>query len=142
MPVKNLFRSGRKTRRRVAISPISFRGLIGVGLMVRFIRAGPRTHHDQAHWTRRFPYCLQALRELPPRCGAAFSLMTYDDARPWAKAMPPQAIGAAYAPWGASKVWSFPADPSLTPVGSRMIVELGGGRSARRDPLLPETGVD
>src|ERR1700752_2678642 len=55
--------------------------------------------------------------------GAAMSLMTYDDARPWAKAIRDQVVARSMPPWGAVKgVGSFQNDPSLTEIEIQMLV--------------------
>jgi mono/diheme cytochrome c family protein len=55
--------------------------------------------------------------------GTAMSLLTYDEARPWAKAIRDQVVARSMPPWGAVKgVGSFQNDPSLTEVEIQMIV--------------------
>src|SRR5438105_11797568 len=48
--------------------------------------------------------------------GTAFSLMTYDDARPWAKAIQEEVLERRMPPWGAVKGFGdFRNDQALTP---------------------------
>jgi hypothetical protein len=55
--------------------------------------------------------------------GAAFSLMTYDEARPWAKAMREEVLERRMPPWGAVEgVGAFRENPSLTALEIEYIV--------------------
>src|SRR5258708_123555 len=55
--------------------------------------------------------------------GGAMALLTYDDARPWAKAIRDQVVARSMPPWGAVKgVGTFQNDPSLTEVEIQMVV--------------------
>jgi len=67
------------------------------------------------------------------------SLLTYDEARPWAKAIRDQVVARTMPPWGAVKgVGSFQHDPSLTEVEIQMIVAwVEGGAPKGDDPSLP-----
>lgn len=68
--------------------------------------------------------------------GAAFSLMTYDDARPWAKAIREEVLERRMPPWGAVEgVGAFRNDPSLTPVEIEMIVSWAEGGAPEGDPV-------
>ena len=69
------------------------------------------------------------------------SLMTYDDARPWAKAIRDQVVARSMPPWGAVKgVGSFQNDPSLTEVEIQMLVAWveGGAPKGDDDALAPK----
>lgn len=73
--------------------------------------------------------------------GAAMSLATYDDARPWAKAIRDQVVARSMPPWGAVKgVGSFQNDPSLTEVEIQMLVAWveGGAPRGDDDSLAPK----
>jgi hypothetical protein len=66
--------------------------------------------------------------------GAAMSLMTYEEARPWAKAIRDQAVARSMPPWGAVKgVGSFQNDPSLTEIEIQMFVAWVEGGAPRGD---------
>jgi hypothetical protein len=69
------------------------------------------------------------------------SLTTYDDARPWAKAIRDQVVARTMPPWGAVKgVRSFQNDPSLTEVEIQMLVAWveGGAPKGDDDSLAPK----
>jgi hypothetical protein len=67
--------------------------------------------------------------------GAAFSLMTYEDARPWAKAIREEVLERRMPPWGAVEgVGAFRDDPSLTPVEIEMLVNWIEGGAPEGDP--------
>jgi mono/diheme cytochrome c family protein len=73
--------------------------------------------------------------------GAAMSLLTYDEARPWAKAIRDQVVARTMPPWGAVKgVGSFQNDPSLTEVEIQMIVAWveGGAPKGDDDSIAPK----
>ena len=55
--------------------------------------------------------------------GTSFSLMSYDEARPWAKAIREEVLERRMPPWGAVEgVGAFRNDPSLTPLEIEMLV--------------------
>lgn len=55
--------------------------------------------------------------------GSAFSLMTYEEARPWAKAMREEVLERRMPPWGAVEgVGAFRENPSLTALEIEYIV--------------------
>lgn len=65
----------------------------------------------------------------------AFSLITYDDARPWAKAIREEVLERRMPPWGAVEgVGTFRDDPSLTPVEIEMLVNWVEGGAPEGDP--------
>ena len=75
--------------------------------------------------------------------GAAFSLLTYDDARPWAKAMREEVLERRMPPWGAVEgVGSFRGNPSLTALEIEYIVGWVEGGAPEGDaaylPAKPE----
>jgi hypothetical protein len=75
--------------------------------------------------------------------GAAFSLMTYDDARPWAKAMREEVLERRMPPWGAVEgVGVFRENPSLTALEIEYIVGWVEGGAPEGDaaylPARPE----
>ena len=67
------------------------------------------------------------------------SLMTYDEARPWAKAIRDEVIARRMPPWGAVKgVGAFRDDPSLSQIEIDMIVNwVEGGAPQGDDIYLP-----
>lgn len=71
--------------------------------------------------------------------GFAMSLMTYDEARPWAKAIRDEVLSRRMPPWGAMKgVGEFRADPSLSQIEIDMIVNwVEGGAPKGDDAYLP-----
>jgi hypothetical protein len=125
----------------VAIKPHLFIvGLVGVSVA-------------QAHEpiTTKLTWTQEISRVVYKRCaschregGAAFSLMTYDDARPWAKAMREEVLERRMPPWGAVEgVGAFRDDPSLTPVEVEMIVNWVEGGAPEGDPAyLPVKPLD
>ncbi len=71
--------------------------------------------------------------------GAAMALDTYDDARPWAKAIRDEVLSRRMPPWGAVQgVGEFRGDPSLSQVEIDMIVNwVEGGAPKGDDVFLP-----
>ena len=71
--------------------------------------------------------------------GAAMSLATYDDARPWAKAIRDEVAARRMPPWGPVKgVGEFREDPSLSQIEIDMIVNwVEGGAPKGDDIFLP-----
>lgn len=72
--------------------------------------------------------------------GMAFSLMTYDDARPWAVAIKEEILRRRMPPWGAIKGFGeFRNDQSLTPEEMERIVSWADGGAPVGEPKdLPE----
>jgi len=75
--------------------------------------------------------------------GTAFSLMTYDEARPWAKAIREEVLERRMPPWGAVEgVGAFRDDPSLTPLEIEMLVSWVEGGAPEGDAIyLPPKPV-
>jgi hypothetical protein len=73
--------------------------------------------------------------------GTAFSLMTYEEARPWAKAIREEVLERRMPPWGAVEgVGAFRDDPSLTPLEIEMLVNWVEGGAPEGDAVyLPRT---
>jgi len=71
--------------------------------------------------------------------GAAMSLMTYEEARPWAKAIRDEVISRRMPPWGPVKgVGEFRDDPSLSQIEIDMIVNwVEGGAPEGNEIYLP-----
>lgn len=75
--------------------------------------------------------------------GAAFSLVTYDDARPWAKAIREEVLERRMPPWGAVEgIRAYRDDPSLTPLEVEMLVGWVEGGAPEGDAVyLPPAPV-
>ena len=76
--------------------------------------------------------------------GSAMSLMTYEEARPWAKAIRDQVVARSMPPWGAVKgVGTFQNDPSLTEIEIQMLVAWveGGAPKGEDDSVAPKPPV-
>jgi len=73
--------------------------------------------------------------------GAAMSLATYEEARPWAKAIRDEVLARRMPPWGAVEgVGEFRGDPSLSQIEIDMIVNwVEGGAPKGDDVYLPPT---
>ncbi|MDQ6705740.1 MAG: cytochrome c [Acidobacteriota bacterium] len=71
--------------------------------------------------------------------GEAFSLTTYDEARPWAKAIRDQVLQRRMPPWGAAPgIAYYRDDPSLTPAEMDMVVNwVEGGAPEGDAAFLP-----
>jgi hypothetical protein len=68
--------------------------------------------------------------------GTAFSLKTYDDARPWAKAIRDEVLERRMPPWGAVEgIRAYRNDPSLTPIEVEMIVSWVEGGAPEGDAI-------
>jgi hypothetical protein len=66
------------------------------------------------------------------------SFLTYDETRPWAKAIRDQVVARTMPPWGAVKgVGSFQNDPSLTETEIQMLVAWVEGGAPKGDEPLP-----
>lgn len=75
--------------------------------------------------------------------GAAFSLMTYDEARPWAKAIREEILERRMPPWGAVEgIRAYRDDPSLTALEVEMLVSWVEGGAPEGDAVyLPPAPV-
>ena len=108
-------------------------------LALFLLAAGPVFAHDFI--TTKLTWNREISRMVYKRCagchregGTAMSLVTYDEARPWAKAIRDQVVARAMPPWGAVKgVGSFQQDPSLTEVEIQMIVAWVEGGAPKGD---------
>ena len=80
--------------------------------------------------------------------GSTFSLMTYDDARPWAVSIREEILSRSMPPWGAVKGFgTFRNDGALSPAQTNMILSWIEGGVPEGDPgdrpnppEVPETG--
>jgi hypothetical protein len=72
--------------------------------------------------------------------GGAMPLETYEEARPWAKAMRDEVLARRMPPWGAVKgVGEFRNDPSLSQIEIDMIVNWVEGGAPEGDPIYLPT---
>ena len=84
------------------------------------LAAGSLTAHDV--FSTKITWSREISRIVVKRClgchqegGKAFSLVTFDEARPWAKAIKEEVLNRRMPPWGAVKGFGdFKNDPSLT----------------------------
>jgi hypothetical protein len=77
-------------------------------------------------------HCVSCHRE----GGGAMSLATYEDARPWAKAIRDEVLARRMPPWGAVKgVGEFRGDPSLSQIEIDMIVNWVEGGAPKGDEI-------
>jgi hypothetical protein len=106
--------------------------------------------HSGAHdvITTPITFAREISRLLYSRCagchrpgGSAFSLLTYEAARPWAKAIKEEVLERRMPPWGAVKGFGeFHNDRGLTQEQLELIAEWVEGGAPEGDPrLLPRT---
>jgi hypothetical protein len=97
--------------------------------------------------TTKITWNREITRIVYPRCagchregGSAFSLMTYSEARPWAKAIQEEVLERRMPPWGAVKGFGdFRNDQALTPEQIEVIAEwVEGGAPEGEAKDLPE----
>jgi len=68
--------------------------------------------------------------------GTAFSLTTYDEARPWAKAIRDEVLERRMPPWGAVEgIRAYRNDPSLTSIEVEMIISWVEGGAPEGDAI-------
>ena len=118
------------------------RQLLWIALV--FLPAATSAHEfysTKVSWTREisrivFKSCVGCHRE----GAAAFSLMTYDEARPWAKAIKEEVLGRRMPPWGAVKGFgSFEHDRGLSQDEISLIAEwVEGGAPEGQKTYLPK----
>src|SRR5665213_1844406 len=85
--------------------------------------------------TTKITFDREIIRVVQARCaschregGSAFSLMTYSEARPWAKAMQEEVLERRMPPWGAVKGFGdFRNDQALTPEQFELFISWVGG---------------
>lgn len=87
-------------------------------------------------WSREvsriiYKHCISCHRE----AGSAFSLVNYDEARPWAKAIKEEVLGRRMPPWNAVKGFGhFKNDVGLTQEQIEVIADWVEGGSPEGDP--------
>ena len=105
--------------------------------------------HTSAHdvITTPITYSREISRLIYSRCvachrpgGTAFSLMTYTEARPWAKAIKDEVLGRRMPPWGAIKGFGdFADDQGLTQEQLELVSDWVEGGAPEGDPtFLPK----
>ena len=109
--------------------------LVGLASM-----AGVTWGHDVI--TTKITFDREIIRIVHARCeschregGSAFSLMTYDEARPWAKAMQEEVLERRMPPWGAVKGFGeFRDDQALTPEQIELVADWVEGGAPEGEP--------
>ena len=92
--------------------------------------------------TTKITFDREIIRIVQARCatchregGSAFSLMTYSEARPWAKAMQEEVLERRMPPWGAVKGFGeFRDDQALTPEQIELIADWVEGGAPKESP--------
>ena len=106
---------------------------------------GAASAHDVI--TTKITFDREIIRIVQARCaschregGSAFSLMTYSEARPWAKAMQEEVLERRMPPWGAVKGFGdFRNDEALTPEQIELVADWVEGGAPEGEPKdLPE----
>ncbi len=109
-------------------------------LIVLAAGAGASFGHDAI--TTKVTFDREIVRLMVSHCGSchnpkgsAFSLMTYDDARPWAKAIGEEVLQRRMPPWGGVKGFGdFRNDKGLTEEQLELIVDWEEGGAPEGDP--------
>ena len=110
-----------------------------------FVLMGTLSAHD--FYSTKITWSREISRVVVKRCltchqtgGRAFSLATFDDARPWAKAIKEEVLNRRMPPWGAVKGFGeFKNDPSLTQEEISLISDWVEGGSPEGEKIyLPE----
>ncbi|HLJ46847.1 MAG TPA: cytochrome c [Bryobacteraceae bacterium] len=119
---------------------------VGIGLLAGAVTLSLRTSaHDVI--TTPITFSREISRLFYKRCaschhegGSAFSLMTYEQARPWAKAIKEEVLERRMPPWGAVKGFGeFKDDQGLTQEQLELISEwVEGGAPEGEATLLPK----
>jgi len=112
---------------------------------VAFVLVLSASAHDVI--TTKITWNREIIRIVQARCaschrpdGSAFSLMTYNDGRPWAKAIQEEVLERRMPPWGAVKGFGeFRNDQALTPEQMELIADwVEGGAPEGEDKDLPQ----
>src|SRR5436190_226258 len=133
MPTRNCAASCRSAPRSPNLRP---------WIKLALLTAAPLYAHDAI--TTKLTWTQEISRLVYKHCanchgegGAAFSLTTYADARPWAKAIRDEVLGRRMPPWGPVKgVGHFRDDPSLSFPEIDMFVAWVEGGAPEGDPAL------
>ena len=137
MQTKLLFNLSQSTRKP----------LIFAGKCLLVVLAGSLASYGHDAITTKVTFDREIIRLVVSHCGSchqpggtSFSLMTYDDARPWAKAIGEEVLQRRMPPWGAVKGFGdFRNDKGLTEEQLELIVDWEEGGAPEGDPKdLPE----
>ena len=108
--------------------------------LIAILAGYPARAHDVI--TTKITFDREIARIVYARCaschrpgGAAFSLMTYDEARPWAKAIQEEVLERRMPPWGAVKGFGdFRNDQALTPEQIEVVADWVEGGAPEGEP--------
>ena len=116
-----------------------------IALIATLLGAGSAWGHDVI--TTKITFDREIARIILPRCaschkpgGSAFSLVTYSEARPWAKAIQEEVLERRMPPWGAVKGFGeFRDEQALTPEQIEVIADWveGGAPEGEAKDLPP-----
>jgi hypothetical protein len=120
----------------------SRRRLIFAGRCALVAIAGAVAGYGHDAITTKITFDREIVRLMVSHCGSchhdggsAFSLMTYDEARPWAKAIGEEVLQRRMPPWGAVKGFDdFRNDKALTEEQLELIVDWEEGGAPEGDP--------
>lgn len=109
-------------------------------LLIAVLAALPVSAHDVI--TTKITFDREIIRIIQARCaschkpgGSAFSLLTYDEARPWAKAIQEEVLERRMPPWGAIKGFGdFRNDRALTPEQMELVADWVEGGAPEGEP--------
>jgi mono/diheme cytochrome c family protein len=119
---------------KLAVLSGVFVGLAG-GAVPSAAAETPTFTHDVAPIL--YQRCVECHR---PEAMAPMSLLTYDDVRPWARAIKQKVVSRAMPPWGADPaVGTFANDPSLSTAEIAMIAAWVDGGAPEGDPAALPT---
>ena len=113
--------------------------------LIALLAALPALAHDVI--TTKITFDREIIRIIQARCaschkpgGSAFSLLTYDEARPWAKAIQEEVLERRMPPWGAIKGFGdFRNDQALTPEQVELVADWVEGGAPEGQPVdLPQ----
>jgi hypothetical protein len=119
--------------------------VISVAVLAGLSGASMAWGHDII--TTKITFDREIIRIVHARCaachregGSAFSLLTYDEARPWAKAIQEEVLERRMPPWGAVKGFGdYRDDQALTPEQIELIADWVEGGAPEGEPKdLPE----
>jgi mono/diheme cytochrome c family protein len=126
-----------KQRASLVVFPVTFQI---AAFLIAILAGTPARAHDVI--TTKITFDREIARIVYARCGSchrpggtAFSLMTYDEARPWAKAIQEEVLERRMPPWGAVKGFDdFRNDQALTPEQIEVIADWVEGGAPEGEP--------
>src|ERR1019366_5318896 len=124
------------------MSLIRRRSLVVAGRCLIVLMAGGIVGYGHDAITTKVTFDREIVRLVISHCGSchnpkgsAFSLMTYDDARPWAKAIGEEVLQRRMPPWGGVKGFGdFRNDKGMTEEQLELIVDWEEGGAPEGDP--------